>query len=189
MTLRQSLRHRPEVHRGPSSFPRLRDDSCHRAVEVFAVVGYERQQKLIEFRGRLGMESGRYPAPGLGRRHAQCTSVVRHGRSRDKAAPFSCVHEASECGFFHPEALCQFSHSPGAEDQDAQQLGLNGRQIVTFRDPRMDVLNQADSWITPSAALAAWRGWSALACPRPPSHPAEHPPRWSRSRASSLALA
>ena len=81
------------------------------------------------------MESGCCSVTGIGQRHMQCPPVAMHRRSLGQAAPLDPVHEAGERGLLDAEAVCQFGHSPGAFGQDAQELGLNGRQVVALGDP------------------------------------------------------
>ena len=134
--------------RGPASLraPWLSarcDDLGERTAEVFAVTGCQRREETVELLGRFSVESGCCPAAGGGERHAQRTPVTWHGRPPDQAASFSSVHQAGQRSLLHAEALSQLSHSPRAGGQDAQELGLDGSQIVTFGDPRMNVLHQA----------------------------------------------
>ncbi len=119
------------------------DDRGYRVAEMLAVVRCERHEEMAEFLGRLGVESVGCPAAGVGERHAQRSPVPWHGGPPDEAAPFCSVYQAGERGLLHAETLSQFSHAPGAEGQDAQELGLDGSQIVTFGDARVNALHQA----------------------------------------------
>jgi len=110
---------------------------------MLAVVRCERREEMAEFLGRLGVESMGCPAAGVGERHAQRSPVPWHGGPPDEAAPFCSVYQAGERGLLHAETLSQFSHPPGAEGQDAQKLGLDGSQVVTFGDARVNALHQA----------------------------------------------
>jgi hypothetical protein len=98
---------------------------------------------MVEFLGCLGVEGGRCPAAGVGEYHVQCAPVTRHRRSPHKTALFGSVHKAGERGLLHPKALRQFSHSSGAEGQNAYQLGLNRSEVMALGDARIDALHQA----------------------------------------------
>ena len=87
---------------------------------------------MVEFLGCLGVEGGRCPAASVGECHVQCAPVTRDGRSHDKAALFGSVHKSGERRLLHPKALGKFSHSSGAEGQDAYQLGLNRSEVMAL---------------------------------------------------------
>jgi hypothetical protein len=74
---------------------------------------------------------------------ARCTPVAVHGHSLGQAASLDPVHKAGERRLLDTEALCQFGHSPRALRHDAQELGLNGREVVALGDSRIEALHQA----------------------------------------------
>ena len=98
---------------------------------------------MVELLGCLGVEGSRCQAAGVGERGVQRTPVTRHGRSSDQAALFGSVHDAGQRGLLNPEALRQFSHSPGPEGQHADEPGLNRGEVMALGDPRMDGLHHA----------------------------------------------
>ncbi len=107
--------------RGICSGPRsaLLKDLGDRVAELFAVVRCERREEMTEFRIHLGMESGRCPPAGVGRRHPQGAPVTWHRRSLGKAASLDPVDQAGERGLLYAEAARQFGHSLGAGGQGA----------------------------------------------------------------------
>ena len=121
------------------------------------VLRCERREEMTEFGIHLGMESGRRPPAGVGRRYTECTPVTWHRRSFGKAAALGPVDQAGERGFLHAKTARQFGHSSRAGGQDAQKPCLDGSEVMVFGDARIMPCTKQESWKSPVPASAGLR--------------------------------
>ncbi len=78
------------------------------------------------------MKRLRSPAAAGGERDAQRTPVTFNRGALDEAASFGPVDEAGQRGLFDAEELREFRHASRAEREDADELRLDGRQVVAL---------------------------------------------------------
>jgi hypothetical protein len=87
------------------------------------------------------VEGGRGAAPSIGQRHLQRPPIAWNRGTLGQPALLGPVHQARERGLLDTEALRQFGHPLRTAEQNAEQPGLDRRQVVSFGDARVESLH------------------------------------------------